>query len=366
MKIKGTGMFPLVALILITALVSCADITGDTDPDDPANPAETLVKIVISSMPDKLVYGLNESPDWTGLEVTGHYADGSTRTETIANSDISGFSSASAGAKTITVAKNGHTATFSVTVSGVTLVSISISSPPNKVVYELNESFDRTGLEVTGHYSDDSSRIETINNSDISGFSSTSEGEKTITVTKNGKKTTFAVTVSAVTLVSLSISAPPDKAVYEINDDPDWTGLTVIGTYSDGVAKFETIGKGDISGFDSTSAGIKTITITKRSKTVTFTVEILGKGSGGITILPFPTTTTDISLSQTGSTVVAPSGYENYQWFVDDLARPADDGSNGRAITPDTPPYSTGEHRVRVTAYQQGLPYSGEIVITLP
>jgi hypothetical protein len=61
------------------------------------------------------------------------------------------------------------------------LINLAISSPPNKVVYELNESADWTGLKVTETYSDDSFRIETdYNNYTITGFDSSSPGIKAL------------------------------------------------------------------------------------------------------------------------------------------------------------------------------------------
>jgi hypothetical protein len=331
-------------------------------------PGSVLVSLSISSWPDKLVYQLYESPDWTGLEVTGTYSDGSARVESVDySSGISGFDSSSPGVKTITVTKNGVSAAFTVTVIDpeAILISLSISSQPDKLVYQLYESPDWTGLEVTGTYSDGSTMIETIYEySDISGFDSWSTGEKTITVSKNGISTTFTITVIPA-LDYLAISTHPDKLVYELNESLDLTGLMVRGHYSDGDVKIETIEESDVTGFDSANPGVQTITITKRNKDVTFTVEVLDSGTAGITILP-PPQAADIILSVTGNTVTVPDGYTGYQWFVDDMGRAADSGSDGRAITLSTPPYSAGKHRVRIIAYKQGLPYSGETVITLP
>jgi hypothetical protein len=312
------------------------------------------------------VYEWGEGADWTGLVVTGTYSDGSTRVET--DYTISGFDSSSPGEKTITVSKSAYNYTadyFTVTVR--TLNSLSVSTAPTKQVYEWGEGADWTGLEVTGTYSDGSTRVET--DYTISGFDSSSPGEKTITVSKSAYNYTadyFTVTVEGLT--SLSISVQPSKLVYEVGESPDWTGLVVIGYYFIKNPQIETINyNSEISGFDSSSPGIKTITVTKNGvSSPSFTVEVLPRGSGGITILPVPSQTGDITLTQAGTTVTASDGYANYQWFVDDMARPANSGSNGKAITLSVPPYSAGKHRVRVTAWKQGLPYSGEITITLP
>jgi hypothetical protein len=427
--------------IIVTKDSVSATFTVTVNP--PLNPETILVSLSISSLPHKLVYERGESSDWTGLAVRETYSDNSSRIETnYSNYDISGFDSSSASEQTITVTKNSLSATFTVTVRD--LVSLSISSLPDKVVYDLYENSDWTGLEVTGTYSDGSIRVETSYN--IGSFYFVDAGEQTITVTKDSVSATFTVTVRD--LVFLSVSSLPDKLVYEQGDNPDWTGMVVEGTYFDGsntwneiidhgnynISGFDSSSPGvkyiyvskngvsapsftitveglnylsissepnkkvyelgespdwtglmvighyfikgpqietidynsEISGFDSSSPGQKTITITKNGVSISpFTVEILPGGNGAITILP-PFHAADIALTLAGTTVTAPGGYTDYQWFVDDMPRPADSGSDGKAFTLSAPEYASGTYRVWVIAHKQGLPYSGETYITLP
>lgn len=82
-----------------------------------------------------------------------------------------------------------------------TLSHITIDSMPNKTVYEIGDTFDKTGLVVTAHYSDGTSAQ--VTEYMVSGFDSKTEGTKTITVgyAEEGvlKTTTFDVTVKAET-----------------------------------------------------------------------------------------------------------------------------------------------------------------------
>ncbi len=89
---------------------------------------------------------------------------------------------------------------FSVTCDSVkSLSNITITSMPNKTVYEIGDTFDKTGLVVTAHYSDGTSAK--VTSYMVSGFDSSSEGTKTITVgyAEEGvlKTATFNVTVKA-------------------------------------------------------------------------------------------------------------------------------------------------------------------------
>jgi hypothetical protein len=245
----------------------------------------------------------------------------------------------------------------------ITLNYISISALPAKLEYELNESSNWTGLEITGHYSDGSSKIETFSNADLSGFDSSYYGTKTITVAINGKSVSFNVLVKPA-LESISISSLPAKLEYELNESPDWTGLEITGRYSDWTTKVETFSNADISGFDSSSAGTKTIIVTINEKSATFSVTVWGKGTGDVSILVPSSDDISITIAPgTTNTLTATAGYSGYQWYVDDIGRPADNESNGRALTLTVPAYTAGQHRVRVLAYKQGLPYSGEIIL---
>ena len=188
-----------------------------------------------------------------------------------------------------------------VTPAPITLSSIAITTLPNKIVYAIGDSFDQTGLVVTGTMSDGSKVIETIVASDITGFDSSKAGTDTLTVTFQGKTATFDVTISSsvtpITLSSIVITTLPNKIVYAIGDSFDQTGLVVTGTMSDGTTQIETIVASDITGFDSSTIGTKTLVVTFGGKTATFnvnvlivvpthTLEVLPQGAGTVTSNP--------------------------------------------------------------------------------
>ena len=154
------------------------------------------------------------------------------------------------------------------------LDSITVSGP-TKTQYEIGDELDLTGLVVTAHYSDGSEA--TVEDYEVSGFDSSTAGEKTITVTYQDKTTTFTVNVKeaapVVTLESITVTGP-NKTEYEIGEKLDLTGLVVTAHYSDGNEKVLSAGDYEVSGFDSSTAGEKTITVTYQDKTTTFTVNV--------------------------------------------------------------------------------------------
>lgn len=75
-------------------------------------------------------------------------------------------------------------------------------------------------------------------------------------------------------LKSIAISTLPTKVDYIIGDKLDVTGLVISGTNADGTLAVQPYTIDDISGFDSTTVGIKTITITIYGRTCTYTVNV--------------------------------------------------------------------------------------------
>ena len=154
----------------------------------------------------------------------------------------------------------------------VTLESITVSGP-TKTEYEIGDELDLTGLVVTAHYSDGSEAA--VEDYEVSGFDSSTAGEKTITVTYQDKTTTFTVNVKeaapVVTLESITVSGPT-KTEYKIGEELDLTGLVVTAHYSTGDEA--TVTGYEVSGFDSSTAGEKTITVTYQGKTAAFKVTV--------------------------------------------------------------------------------------------
>lgn len=96
---------------------------------------------------------------------------------------------------TVTALDGEKTDQCTVTVkSSAVLDSISIQGPA-KTEYQIGEELDLTGLIVTAHYSDGSTKELGADSYEVSGFDSAAAGEKTVTVTYEGKTAGFKITV---------------------------------------------------------------------------------------------------------------------------------------------------------------------------
>lgn len=118
-----------------------------------------------------------------------------------------------------------------------TPVSLAVTTPPTKTVYEAGDSFDKTGMVVTVTYNDETTReVTNYNCSPVvlsinDTYITISYREMMTTVT-----TTQPVTVKNL-LKKIQIITPPTETAYEIGDTIDLTGMVVHAFYSDGTSR---------------------------------------------------------------------------------------------------------------------------------
>ena len=158
-----------------------------------------VTSIAVTTLP-KTAYEKGEAFDETGMVVTATYTDDTTAP--VSGYSISAMNSLKLGKQTLTVtyidpvSEQTFTTNFEVTVVIVvpTLSSIAVKTMPKKTSYAVGESFDQTGLTLTATYSDGNTKVITSGFT-CSGFSSYTVGTKTITVSYDGKTTTFTINV---------------------------------------------------------------------------------------------------------------------------------------------------------------------------
>jgi photosystem II stability/assembly factor-like uncharacterized protein len=180
-----------------------------------------------------------------------------------------------AGTATVTAAtENGeYSATCAVTVTP-TVRSIEITTSPDKTDYDIGDELDLTGLVVTATYGGKTPDGPiTIDKNHISGFDSETVGTKTVIITYNGKTAEFTVTVNPL-FNRITVKSPPATTDYYLGEPLDLAGLAVAAVYSD--ESETTVPNKDltVSGFDSETAGNKTVIITYNGKTAEFTVTV--------------------------------------------------------------------------------------------
>jgi len=347
---KGTTL-PFIkdgATVSVIGLASIGEVISDSnmhprirvrDRSEVVNITKALSGIAVTNKPTKTQYVVGKNLDVTGLVVTGTYSDGTTTPITITSANISGFDSNTIGSKTVTVTVEGKTATFNVDIIAKALTGIAITNQPTKTQYVVGQSLDLTGLVVIGTYNDGTTTSMTITSANISGFDSNTTGSKIITVTFDGKKATFNVDIIAKALTGIAIINQPTRTQYVVGQSLDLTGLVVTGTYNDGTTVPMVIISSKISGFDSTTAGSKIVTVTFEGRTAIFTVNVTSLKD---TTPPVITITGVVNNAVYVNTSVKPVVTLNE---VAELAMTLDNNAyNGSEIK------AVGEHKLVVTA----------------
>jgi len=98
---------------------------------------------------------------------------------------------------TVTDTNSTTNSTVTNTTVQVTLSSLSIASPATKLSYVVGETLNILGLVVTGTYSDNSTKNESVSTSDITGFDSTSPTtNQVLTITLQTKTVTYSVSIA--------------------------------------------------------------------------------------------------------------------------------------------------------------------------
>lgn len=164
-----------------------------------------------------------------------------------------GITAATGSSRNLHAVKNIHITDLSKESADV-VESISIHNNPYKTEYEIKESLNTRGLQLAVNYSDGSTEILSSGYT-VSGFSSTTTGTKTVTVSYGGKSTTFTVTVANPLTHTLSYSAnggsgaptnqTGSKSYTISNTVPTKFGYTFLGWSKYEDARTATYGPGD-------------------------------------------------------------------------------------------------------------------------
>ena len=267
------------------------------------------IKDIKLTPPTKNEYKINESLSLAGGSITEVMASGvNGNTISLTKNMVSGFDSTTPGIKKITVTYEGFSKIFEVAViNNVNHIEV---IPPTKTNYKYGEDLNLAGSSIKVVMEDGTIRNEKITKDMITGYEKTTPGQQMITVTyKDDKQNTytgyFSVTVGEDYIKEMKFVSPTKKQ-YIIGDTLDLTGGSITEVYASGkLGNKYNLTKDIVSGFDSTTPGTKTITVTFKDNTYKYTVNIEDRLLG-VSIKDLPNKTTykkGESLDLTGATL---------------------------------------------------------------
>ena len=201
------------------------------------------------------------------------------------------------------------------TYKDIVVTAISIATP-GKTAYTVGDSLDVSGMEIKADYSDGSSKTIPVTTAMVSGFdSSAAAASQTLTITYEGKTTTYNVSISAVT--------PTTYYTVVSGANGTWTEGDIVVTvkrseddehcidYFTGVKIDD---KDLVSGTDYTAVAGSTVVTIKAS-----TLEKLSKGEHTITVVfKDGTAVTSVTLKdkETVTTTAVPSTGETTSKYI--------------------------------------------------
>jgi|GEM_PF-1181290 len=152
----------------------------------------------------------------------------------------------------------------------VTLNTISVTAI--KTEFFTNETINKTFFTVTGNYSNGNAVKLSQDDFTISPTSFATAGTHSITITSGDKSAYVSVKIEAPKLDYIAVT-PPTKTTYFVGKTVDISGM-VVTAYYDNNTTADVTSQCTLSGFDSETAGTKTVTATFDGKSATFSVTI--------------------------------------------------------------------------------------------
>ena len=267
-------------------------------------PLANVKNIYIESLPDKTTYKIDEQLDITGLTIKAMFDNGKSEIIKVTPDMISGFDSSKNGDVTVKVTYTdyyGGTAevSFNVKINSGHVDRIEMGALPAKRTYYVGEdNIDLQNAYINIYYKDGTeSEKSRISKDMVSGFDTSTVGEKIITVTYTDSygdtaETSFKIEVYKYPIERIEMASPPNILDYGVgNKNFSLDGASIRIIYSDGrEPTIEPVTISMTSGFDTSTLGEKVITVTYSNPfgteyTTTFKIYVVKTGISSISIL---------------------------------------------------------------------------------
>ena len=210
-------------------------------------------------------YYLNQVLDFN-TKLTLIYASGHEDETTLIQAQVNGFDTSSLGEKIVTISYSGIEQEITITVVEDTVESINVLEAKNN--YYVGEDYEVIVVEVvyaSGNISSADVPLEMI-----SGFDTETAGTKTLTITIDGVSKEFTITVVEDEVTKLNIVDAKDS--YFVGDEYVESLVEVV--YTSGKVEKVPLTLDMVTGFDTETAGVKTLTVTYKDFTTKYDITV--------------------------------------------------------------------------------------------
>ena len=247
--------------------------------------------LTVQTLPDKTRYAVGEGLDLTGGLLSADYGDGLSLPVQMAEATSSGYDSTRVGEQPVTLRWKGFAVSFSVTVDGGDLQSITLATLPDKTVYQVGETFDPAGGILRLEYAGGGWAERPLAADLCQAAAFDSPGEKSVLVTLEGKTISFAVAVADNPVTGLVLLSPPQRLTYQLGEELVVAGGRLQVCYQNGDSSELELTLALCGPIRFTQPGSQTVTVTYLGQSAVFTVQVEPRQLTGIALAALPAKT---------------------------------------------------------------------------
>lgn len=211
----------------------------------------------------------------TGMTLDVTYDDGTTDKSIALTPSMLKYDNKTVGKSTVTVSYAGLTQTFTIDVVKKSVDKIEMKSNPTNTEVFVGKAMDVSGAKITATYNNGTTEDFDVTAAMCSTPDTSVAGEKTVTVTYEGKTTQFKINVVEPKPEALVLNGVNGKSVKE-GKKLDLTGMTADVKYNDGSVKTVALTK-DMLSYSTDKAGQATVKVSVSGLKSEFTITVVAK-----------------------------------------------------------------------------------------
>ena len=278
MKRKLLILF-IAMLAVLVCLSACAKPEEETEQSE-GEVIITSIEVVDGSTPAQV--NLDATPDFSGIQVKVNYSNGTSETVGHDKVTVGAVDTSEVGKKIVTVTYQTATTTFEIYVvdpeAMAYVIGIDAIIPAENAQCYVYDEFKLDALQVTATYS--TGRVEVLAKDQYtcSTIDTSVVGEQTLTVVYNADNSmTDTVKVTVIGVKDIVVVKDTVATKIKIGQTYVTTGIQVLVTYTNDVTDEKEYKDLTVGTIDTSTAGVKQLTITYKDKTIEFPVEVIDK-----------------------------------------------------------------------------------------